>query len=366
MKPIDILLYGTGSLATAIVYSLSLMAKMPVTVMILSRNLQQAQQLAMIANIRSISHNNQIRFYAETIHWNDTASIQAQLKRLQPKIILHTASLQSPLEIKNTTSAWGYLVKHLGYGITLPLQAQLVLKVARALKKLNLNSLLINACYPDGVNPLLKNLELPIFCGVGNIGILQAYLAKHLFKKANDELKILAHHCHFDNNIKSNKIQAWLNNNKILLHPRLIKNFQTLEHDELNQITGVITAKTCLNLLANQTFETHLPGPNGLPGGYPVRINDQEITINLPEQISLENTIIWNQECALLDGIKVEKNTMAFKPEAAAILQQLDFPYAEGFANKNIDQVYKQLFLLRERLREIAYSDFNFSLAAQR
>ena len=44
-------------------------------------------------------------------------------------------------------------------------------------------------------------------------------------------------------------------------------------------------------MLFNENLRTHSPGPNGLPGGYPVLLNKDGADVVLPDDISLEEAI---------------------------------------------------------------------------
>ncbi len=57
------------------------------------------------------------------------------------------------------------------------LQTGHVLRYARAAERAAPDTLLVNACFPDAVNPLLTALGAPVVCGVGNVATLAAALA---------------------------------------------------------------------------------------------------------------------------------------------------------------------------------------------
>ncbi|MFF0250599.1 Tn3 family transposase [Streptosporangium sandarakinum] len=56
--------------------------------------------------------------------------------------------------------------------------------------------LFLNACFPGAVNPLLKTLGLPVFCGVGNVALLAASLRESLRPARGGRLRVLGHHRH--------------------------------------------------------------------------------------------------------------------------------------------------------------------------
>jgi hypothetical protein len=46
------------------------------------------------------------------------------------------------------------------------------------------------------------------------------------------------------------------------------------------------------------------PGPNGLPGGYPVRLSAKGAEVILPEELTLDEAVKMNAESGRLDGIE--------------------------------------------------------------
>ena len=75
--------------------------------------------------------------------------------------------------------------------------------------------------------------------------------------------------------------------------------------------TTVSASSTIKNLKAmvnDQGIVTHSPGPNGLPGGYPVILDAKGAKVNLPVEISLKEAIRINEESGRLDSIEKIKN----------------------------------------------------------
>lgn len=75
----------------------------------------------------------------------------------------------------------------------------------------------------------------------------------------------------------------------------------------------------------NQNEFAHSPGPNGLPGGYPIRISAKGVEVVLPEEITLEEAIRINVDGLKCEGIDEIKNdgTVVLTDEAYNIQQEL-------------------------------------------
>jgi hypothetical protein len=78
-------------------------------------------------------------------------------------------------------------------------------------------------------------------------------------------------------------------------------------------------------MLFNENLRTHSPGPNGLPGGYPVLLNKDGADVVLPDDISLEEAIRMNEESGKLDSIEDIKDdgTVIFTDRAFEIMKEM-------------------------------------------
>lgn len=77
---------------------------------------------------------------------------------------------------------------------------------------------LVNASYPDAVNPVLKALNLNVLCGVGNVGILAAVWEEHA--TAGGPVSILAHHSDLSqiahSDVPTNgRVRAWVRDTEV-------------------------------------------------------------------------------------------------------------------------------------------------------
>ena len=70
---------------------------------------------------------------------------------------------------------------------------------------------------------------------------------------------------------------------------------------------------------------THSPGPQGLPGGYPVRLGADGAEVFLPTGLSLEEAVAINETCQVADGIaRVEEDgTVIYTDESVQIFKEL-------------------------------------------
>ncbi|WP_194905261.1 potassium transporter TrkA [Catenulispora rubra] len=283
------------------------------------------------------------------------------LRELRPDGVFLCASRQSPWERTTDPSPWTEFVQHAGYGVTVPLQAQFALAVGRAVDRLGARGesggrgrapWFVNACLPDIVNPLITALDVPVLCGIGNVAILAAFLQAATGAPDQKELKLLAHHYHLHApHDPAEEALAWQGETALPEVGALLAAGRRVERRELNQVTGLGAATLITDLLTGAERATHLPGPAGLPGGYPVLVRDGEVSLRLPAELDREAAIAANRRASALDGAVLDGKHLTFSPAASAALRPLAPELADGFGVDRLDTACEQLAGLRARLR---------------
>lgn len=312
-KRCDLLITGTGRLARAVCYSMTAVRDTSAKIIIVGRDAPALDELVAVARGRAVAYDSQFSFSGQHLILDAGGRLEEFLAIAQPRIVLHTASLQSPWEFSRTRTAWSRLVHEAGFGITLPLQAVLVARLATALQKFSPGSLLINACYPDAVNALLARLQLPILCGIGNIEILATVARSNLPANSRSGCKIIGHHfnlaaisrgertqlprLYLDNGVPVPAEQLW----------EMLSPLTVIHGPEMNQLTGATAVKLLLALLSRGVAELHLPGPAGLLGGYPMCLRNGVLSLSLPSGASAVSAEQFNEEAAARDGVVVAK-----------------------------------------------------------
>ena len=348
---------GTGGLARAVCYSLAAVATGPAHAIVIGRCPDKATQLCFVANARAAAGGRAVTFEPAA---GEPVPVLDGVERLDG--VLVCASSQSPWERLTRPSAWTDLVRRAGFGLTLPFQAELALRVGRSLTDREPRPWLVNACFPDAVNPLLAQLGVPVLCGIGNIGLLAASAQAALELPDQRRLRMLAHHLHLHGPAAGEpEALAWLGDEPVDA-ARLLARQRTVDRTELNHVTGHTAALLLDRLVAGaaaEPLDTHLPGPLGLPGGYPVCVRGIELDLRLPPGVTRAGAIEFNQRAALADGVVVEAGaqagvqagTMRFGPAAVAELQTLAPELAGGFAVTELPSATARLRALRDRLR---------------
>lgn len=310
----DLLITGAGALAEAVVAALALQPGPIRSIAIAARPSDRLTWLARSATARAASAggangangpSSAVRVQAYPLEWEAPGALEARLARARPRVVLHTASLQSPWTLGGE-DAWSALVRRAGYGLTLPLQLALAAQVGRAVAHAAPGASYVNACYPDAVNPLLAALGIPVTCGIGNVAILAAMLhAEH----TPGRWQLVAHHAHVSAAISGRPAVAaplaWCEDHEVALTGWLAA--AALPGDaRLNLVTGAAAAPLLRALVDGGEHRGHAPGPGGLPGGYPIRLRDRALALDLPAAVTEEAARSANQAAAADDGVVIE------------------------------------------------------------
>lgn len=355
-KSVDILLFGTGSLAQAFCFSFATMVKDKYSICVVGRDNRKAKAIAAIASCRSTVSCSNVTFGSEFIDWNNSEMIYERIESTRPRIVLLMSSLQSPWEEDKNPSQWTQILSAAKYGLSLPLQALFAYRLSKVINNFTKRPLFVNACYPDAVNYLLYKLNLPIDIGVGNIAILATILQNSFCdSRQSKNIKILAHHAHIRNFTGLNNLPlpvAWLNNNPI---PDLLMRLSILNYihgEQLNQITAATAVLTICALLGSLPILIHAPGPNGLPGGYPIVVSNKDISIQEVPEMSLADMISWNKRAAVFDGVQIlEDGKIEFSNSGKKYLEKFSTALANGFYAEELEDFVPLLLNCREKYR---------------
>jgi hypothetical protein len=280
---------------------------------------------------------------------HDQAGLTDLLAMLRPDAVVNCASYQSPWEPLRRRSAWSSVVRTGGIGATLPLQAALVAKVAKAVVAGAPDALLLNASYPDVVNPLLTAAGLPVLCGLGNVTVLWSALRAHTGR----DVRVLGHHYHLhEPEDGQDEAIAWLGAERLdnvgsRLHP-----LRSLPRQSLNAVSGEAAGTLLRATLAGDEVAMSVPGPLGLPGGYPVRVSGGRVDLDLPPDMSTQDAVAYNRRFSREEGVDIdESGQVSFVGAAARVLSRVAPDVAEGFHAADVEQAATRLQAVAAELR---------------
>jgi hypothetical protein len=356
MTECDILIIGTGYYAEIMVNDLAATAARPLTVTIAGRNEARLRWLKTAANARAAVFGRPARFLSERFDLSSVETAAEDLSRWQPRVIVQAASLQSPWAVDRPDSEWSRLVSAAGYGITIAFQSLLPVRTASALEAIGSRACFVNTCYPDGVNQVLRARGLPIHCGVGNVAIFAAVIAGTLAPSKRSAVRVLAHHHHLVQwrspgaERRGMPVRVWVGESEMRDVQERFRSIQ-LPYRDLNVISGASAVPVLLALAGHGDHRGHVPGPRGLPGGYPVRVAAGAVELDLPQSLGVEEAIAWNRQFEALDGASVgDDGRVVYSDAARELLRRYSPEIAAGFHVKDLEPACRALQEFRTRL----------------
>jgi len=121
---------------------------------------------------------------------------------------------------------------------------------------------------------------------------------------------------------------------------------------KVTDISGATGVPLILAMIAGNDWQGHAPGPNGLPGGYPVALRRGVLDLDLAATISRKEAIAWNARFEAEDGLAVDAAGRArYSGRLYEKLRAVSPSMAEGFDVRDIEPVHREMEALRARLQ---------------
>ena len=297
------------------------------------------------------------------------------LRKIDPTIICNGTTLQSwwvVNELPPEVNAKIYKDK-CGIGPWAAMHLALTAKLMKAVKMSGINTYVVNTSYPDVINPSLGRIGLAPTVGVGNMDLAIPYIQKAASEilnipMGNVGVRLIAQHYH---------AYYWCRYGTGSEVPFYLRVFMGGEDvtDKLGDMKKfiaelpkrgmrpagrhgqfVVAGSAMKNILAifNDTGEaTHAPGPQGLEGGYPVRLSRKGAEILLPKGVTLDQARAINLKAQQHDGVQEIKGNgdIVVTDEAYATFKEMVGVDCRAIT---IDDSYEQAMELREKFHEFA------------
>lgn len=354
---LDIVVFGTGSFAARIVFDLAAAATRPVAIGIAGRNMERLAWLKVAANARAVLFGRPARFLSRRIDLSLPDAIAELVAEHRPAVIVQAASSQPSSVISTSGDAWSKLVAEGGLSATAVFQARLTAGVARALGVARHGCLFINCCFPDVVNSLLVAAHLPISCGIGNIAILSNAFAGELQLREPEALKVLAHYQTVSPFRKPAEMRkgpwprVWIDGREVPDVERVFSGVKITAEPAI-EISGASGVPLILAMAAGSDWVGHVPGPLGLPGGYPVAFRAGVLDLSLPPGLSRADAVAWNGQFEATNGLVVnDRGEAHYTGLLRERLEEASPELAKGFHVRDLDAVYEDMARLRARLQ---------------
>jgi hypothetical protein len=297
------------------------------------------------------------------------------LKRINPTIICNGTTLQSWWVVNELPPEVNTKIykDRCAIGPWTGMHLALTAKLMKAVKISGIDTYVVNTSYPDATNPSLGRIGLAPTVGVGNMDLAVPYIQKAASEILNVPMEnvgveLIAHHYH---------AYYWCRYGTGSEVPFFLRVYVGKEEvtDQLGDIKRFIAelpkrgmrpagrhgqfvvAGSCLkNIMAifNDTGEiTHAAGPQGLEGGYPVRLSRKGAEVILPKGLTLRQARGFNLEAQQHDGVQ------EIKANGDVVVTDEAYDTFKEMLNIDcrvitIEDSYEQAMELRKKFHEFA------------
>lgn len=277
-----------------------------------------------LARYTAMNLGYQVDIEALTVDVMNIARTAETIAAVRPDIVFNATTLQSWWDITRLPPEIYQRIDRARGGVWTPMHLVLTRRLMQAVRQSGSNAIVVNASYPDVVNAALAGEGLAPAIGIGNIsnavpGIRLA--AADLLGCDVDEVQIrfFAQHYlsyrmpstgetdgapyHLSIYRKGQKIaDEQVDHKKIF--SRVAGKFRRVKGLAGQSVTASSATAVLTALAKREECVVHAPGPLGLVGGYPVKINPSSISVALPQGLSLETAVKLNEDCQKFDGIE--------------------------------------------------------------
>lgn len=355
MAECDVLLCGTGSFAARIAFDLAATTDGPMHVTIAGRNPARLDWLVTASNARAKIFNRSIRFSGYVVDFLAPGGAVRMIEEKRPPLVVQAASVQTSSVIAQNDNRWAALVRDGGLSATALAQTAVSLRVAEAMTGSGQGGGLINCSFPDVVNEIIAAAGHRVLCGFGNVGILSNVFAAALDIDTS-RIKVLSHYQNLAayrkpaSERRGRTARVWIDGDEVA---DVFATFAgvKLTPEPVIDISGATGVPVIQALVQGHAWSGHLPGPQGLPGGYPVRVREKNIVLDLPAGLGLDDAVAWNRSFEEENGLVMEAGGhIRFKGRLAELLGQHSATLGRGFHISEFDAAFDEVQAIRRRL----------------
>ena len=256
----------------------------------------------------------------------DVDSTAETLRKFAPDLIFQVAALQHWWLLEYLPEDERRKLAQAEHGPWLPMHITLPYNLMQAINKAGINPCVVNAPFPDVVCPALAQIGMAPTVGIGNLAEVTPLIKMMVSKRLGVPIRdvtvrmVGSHYVSEYIEIEGNTggapyyLRIFLNGKDITQKIDPEQQLKREGWDDIpkvpedpimyNMLTAAIAVKAIRAILQDTREIVTAPGPNGLPGAYPVRLGRGIVEIVLPDDITLEEAIKINEEGNRLDGIE--------------------------------------------------------------
>jgi len=316
-------------------------------------------------------HNKTITF--EKCDVNNIDATAELLRKYNPDMMYSALTLCGWLELRFIPHVIGPKFWK-ATSCLIPPQTLLISKLMKARKEAGITAPVLNNSSPDAVNVMLWRNGLGPLLGGGNIDLIVGEIRRKVSIVETVPIRdvivyLIAEHAVLPQGpyVRGTKVSApyflkiaigdkditsQFDVDSLILESPLMGSLPSHTSQINHPSIASSSVKNILAVINDTNLFTHAPGPNGLLGGYPIRINAKGVKIELPKEITLEEAIKIN-----VDGIKhegteeiKEDGTLVLTDEAYIVQRELYGLDLREYKFADIEDIAKTMAAILKKL----------------
>ena len=288
--------------------------------------------------------------------------VEAVLRRVRPNLLVQSASLLSPWLTIGRQEPVPLALAAAGLGVQLPAQLPVLTSVMRAVRTIDFSGPVANLSLPDITHPILRGRGLAPTIGLGNVSMQMLRVRSALKAKAVEDtgapsslplIRLVGHHKQVYGVMSAEcpedpeaRVRVYLGEEGTRADDLAYQGYPLPAGIEYNVVTAASAIPVLLALLPGAApLRFSAPAPKGLPGGYPVRIADGEVELDLPPGADLAEIVAFHQRIGRGDGVEeiAEDGTVSFTEAAKTAVAVVDPALAEPLSPDDVAERYQLL-----------------------
>jgi hypothetical protein len=334
-----VMLTGLGALGG---WALEFLARSPdvTRIVTMTRSAGDGPSRSTLAMLGSMLQGHAKRFEHHIRDLTDTTGVARLIREVSPDVVVHSATVQSPRRLMQARVDPGVRarLRAATFGLWLPWHLLPATLLTRAIESAGVDPPVVNAAFPDVVNPAIwARFGRGPVAGAGNVEVAAAQVERFLIdtldaERADLVVRLVGSHAllaHGPDAGVPHRLQILLGGDDVTADHALGEMLAWPEPIDWSKVDvfslfGASAVKNALALVGESTVVTHMSAPNGLPGGYPVEIDEGRIMLDLPDTLTESDAAALNTDAAAWDGIaEIGPDGVRYTAESAAAMEEL-------------------------------------------
>jgi hypothetical protein len=316
-----VLVVGAGDLGLRVCRGLAC-GRTPMRLRLAGRNVDDTERKANLVRFTALQLGHTHEVDAVAADLDDVSRLAETIAEFDPDIVFMAATRQSWRVLTELPRAAFERLDAANFGPWLAMHLDPVHRLMTAVRDAGSRAVVVNAAFPDAVHPVLAKADLSPDVGIGNVANMVPALtlaaAERLGRPVSEvRTRFVAHHFvthrvprYGDSGGAAMSLTFTCDGRDVTGEVDIdaVLSALTTRYRRTGGTAGqMLTAASALSVLeplvSGRSATAHAPGLDGLPGGYPVRVEDRKILVDLPPGMDLDEAAAINEHGQRFDGI---------------------------------------------------------------